>query len=99
MGAVGAIGVVLMREFCRSEEPIVFDDLVGFVRVCLEVVRKFDIPKVVVIVLDIVGRSSAGSHDQVRDIALFFNEISRQRSIVTEARHEPEQTKDECSLW
>ncbi len=44
-----------MREFCRKEEPTVLEVRVGFVRVCLEDVRIFEVPRVVVMVDDMVG--------------------------------------------
>lgn len=55
-----------MREFCRKEEPTVFEVRVGFERVCLKEVRIFDVPNVAVIVEDMVrlicasGRSWGG---------------------------------------
>lgn len=42
-----------MRNVRRSAGPAVFEVLVGFVRVCREDPRKFEVPSVVVMVLDI----------------------------------------------
>ena len=44
-----------MREFCRKVDPIVLEVLVGFVRVCLDVVLRFEVPRVVLIVVDMVS--------------------------------------------
>lgn len=43
-----------MSEFCRKEDPAVFEVRVGFVRVCLRDVRMFDVPNVVVMVEDMI---------------------------------------------
>ena len=57
---------LLIKEFCRREEPTVFDVRVGFVRVCLDEVRRFEAARVVVVevamTVDVVrmGRSLAG---------------------------------------
>jgi hypothetical protein len=40
---------LLIKEFCRREEPTIFDVRVGFVRVCLAEVRKFEVAKVVAV--------------------------------------------------
>ena len=40
---------LLIKEFCRREEPTIFDVRVGFVRVCLDEVRKFEATKVVAV--------------------------------------------------
>jgi hypothetical protein len=45
----GAVAGLLINEFCRREEPTIFDVRVGFVRVCLDDVRKFEVAKVVVV--------------------------------------------------
>jgi hypothetical protein len=45
----GAVAGLLIKEFCRREEPIIFDVRVGFVRVCLAEVRKFEVAKVVAV--------------------------------------------------
>ena len=45
----GAVAGLLIKEFCRREEPTIFDVRVGFVRVCLDEVRKFEVAKVVAV--------------------------------------------------
>ena len=40
---------MLIKEFCRREEPTIFDVRVGFMRVCLDEVRKFEVAKVVAV--------------------------------------------------
>jgi hypothetical protein len=45
----GAVAGLLIKEFCRREEPTIFDVRVGFVRVCLDEVRKFGVAKVVAV--------------------------------------------------
>jgi hypothetical protein len=44
-----------LNEFCRKEEPTVFEVRVGFVRVCRRDVRIFEVPREDVIVEDMVG--------------------------------------------
>ena len=36
-----------MREFCRSEGPVALEVRAGFVRVCLDEVRRLEVPNVV----------------------------------------------------
>ena len=43
-------------EFCRNEEPSVFDVRVGLVRVRRDDCRRFEVPRVVVIVEDMALR-------------------------------------------
>ena len=45
-----------MSEFCRKEEPVVFEFLVGFVR--LDEPRRLDVPRVVVVVVAIFASDS-----------------------------------------
>jgi hypothetical protein len=40
-----------IKEFCRREEPTVFDVRVGFVRVCLDEVRRFEVAREVAVVV------------------------------------------------
>lgn len=56
MGA-GA-GAFPLSGFCRKEEPTIFELRVGLVRVCLEEVRRFEVPKVVVMVEDMIRLES-----------------------------------------
>lgn len=51
---------LLTSELWRKDEPKVFDVLVGFVRVCRDDCRTFDVPRVVVMVDDIVESVEGG---------------------------------------
>ena len=42
-------------EFCRKVVPVCFETLVGFVLVCLDALRRFDVPRDTVAVADILS--------------------------------------------
>lgn len=62
MGATPA--GLLLSEFCRKEEPTVFEVRVGFVRVCRTDVRIFEVPSEDVIVEDMVALICASGGDR-----------------------------------
>ena len=67
---------MLIKEFCRREEPIIFDVRVGFVRVCLAEVRKFEVAKVVAVEVAMTSegldyRAVAGKRGIVAIVKIF----------------------------
>jgi hypothetical protein len=74
----GAVAGLLIKEFCRREEPTIFDVRVGFVRVCLDEVRKFEVAKVVAVevamTLKVLGyRAVTGKRGEFIAIAKIFS--------------------------
>lgn len=72
----GAVAGLLIKEFCRREEPTIFDVRVGFVRVCLDEVRKFAVAKVVAVEVAMTSegldyRAVAGKRGIVAIVKIF----------------------------
>lgn len=72
----GAVAGLLIKEFCRREEPTIFDVRVGFVRVCLDEVRKFEVAKVVAVEVAMtlrvfIVRAVAGERGIVAIVKIF----------------------------